>query len=237
MASYLVTGTSRGLGLGLVTFLAAKPSSEVSLIFAAARKATPALTELVEAHQQRVYFVELNLEVFVGREKGESLDILVNNAGVTDARLDRIETMDELEETFRINVFGTHLVTAAFLPLLRKGVGKKIVNISSTVGSLALVESFSEVAKNPAYKISKAALNMLSRQYALDLRKEGFVVFSLSPGWVKTDLGTAYAELTVEQSVAAVYEILTTAGKDENGRFLNVKVEGFEHYQGGEAPW
>ncbi|KAH8823889.1 hypothetical protein DL96DRAFT_241356 [Flagelloscypha sp. PMI_526] len=247
--SYLITGSSRGLGLGLANLLALKPKSEVSHIFATARKPSAALTKLVDANRGRVHFVELEVtdadsirnaakrveDILV--EHNGVLDVLVNNAGILNLTPDGVETMSDLSETLNINVVGMHLVTAGFLPLLRKGTGKKIVNVSSTMGSLAYSHALKH-QRAPAYKISKAAANMLTLQYAHDLEKDGFSVVCLSPGWVKTDMGSEQADLTVDQSVNAVFEIISHVDSGSNGKFFNIRVPGWEdRYPGGEPAW
>lgn len=84
---------------------------------------------------------------------------------------------------------------------------------------------------------------MLTVQYALTYAEEGFTFFSLSPGWLQTDMGSSYADLPVETGVTAVVEALTKAGKEMNGKFLNIKVAGWEEneglnqYDGKIIPW
>ncbi|KAH8828645.1 short-chain dehydrogenase-like protein [Flagelloscypha sp. PMI_526] len=253
MSSILVTGTARGLGLGLVQLLVSKPLSEVNLIFASTRKPSDALVKLTAANQGRIHLVDLdvaddisvqnaatNVEAILTERKA-TLDVLVNNAAIMNRTTDDIQTMNNLEETFRVNVIGTHIVTTEFLPLLKKGKGKKIINISSPVGSLTIAPHLT-MFQTPAYKISKAALNMLTVQWANDFGKEGFSVFALSPGWVKTVMGTDNAELTVEQSVKAILQSIQQSDSTSNGKFLDINVEGWVHtrlnsYKGGEIPW
>jgi len=94
-----------------------------------------------------------------------------------------------------------------------------------------------------AYKISKAALNMLTTQYALAYGDEGFTIFAMSPGWLQTDMGTGNADLPVEVGTKAVIEALMGAGKDANRKFINIKVAGWEEndglnqYDGKVIPW
>ncbi|KAH8828830.1 dehydrogenase [Flagelloscypha sp. PMI_526] len=218
MSTYLITGSTRGIGL-------------VSHIFASGRRPSEGLAKLAQANPDRVHFVELEVtnassinnavkqvEQILSVHEA-TLDILINNAGIMNYTPNGVETMSDLGETLNINVTGTHLVTAAFLPLLREGKNKKLVNVSSVFGSLADSGKYVQFP-TPAYKISKAAMNMLTRQYANDLAKDGFSVFCLSPGWVKTDLGSKYADLTIDESVTAVFDIVSSANTDSNGKFL-----------------
>ncbi|POR36187.1 Putative short chain oxidoreductase [Tolypocladium paradoxum] len=252
MASYLVTGASRGLGLGLCAALAAKPAAEVSVVYAAMRTETDALKQLVAKSPGRVELVAMDVtsEPSVGRAAGEverslggkGLDVVVNAAGVMTVTPDGIETMSDLDKTLNTNVTSAHLVTSAFLPLLKKGTLKKVVNLSSAHGSIAMAPDFMS-SPAPAYKISKAALNMLTAQYAQSLASQGFTVIAISPGWVRTDMGGARGDLDVETSVEATLDVVSRAAASDNGKFLNIHVPGWEkaegsnQYDGGQLPW
>ncbi|PYH54877.1 SDR family oxidoreductase [Aspergillus niger CBS 101883] len=251
MSTYLVTGASRGIGLELVRQLAAKTSETVQTISAAARTSGgPLFQELLQQHPDRVIFVPLdvtekesvkNAVTHVATAlNGKGLDVLINNAGVMTPGT--VENMDDLEDTLRVNVGGVHLVTREFLPLLRNGNKKRIVNISTSVGSIQLQPTY-RAMPTPSYKISKAALNMLTVLYSQELEAEGFTVFCVSPGWLKTDMGSDDADLPVDTGVSAVLDAVLTTGKEKNGRFLNILVPGWENnpgmnqYDGKELPW
>ncbi|KAL9582346.1 MAG: hypothetical protein Q9212_003348 [Teloschistes hypoglaucus] len=258
MAAYLVTGSSRGLGLEIVSQLASLPPTQVGRVFATARSdASIALQELVRRSAGRVVYVRLDTtddesiksaSVEVARSlggDGGGLDVLINNAGIMPTSPDGVETMDNLDETLKANVTGAHNVTAAFLPLLRKGSQKKVCNISSTLGSITTAARY-EPMPTPAYKISKAALNMLTVQYALSLEKEGFTCISMSRGWLRMDMGSsmgAEADLPVAAGATALLDAVHKYGKEESGKFYNIRVPGWEHneglnrYDGLSAPW
>ncbi|CZR59360.1 related to short chain oxidoreductase (CsgA) [Phialocephala subalpina] len=250
MALYLITGASRGLGLELARQLGSLPASEVSKVFATARGDAPILEELAKKSSGRVIVVRLDVtneasikqaavEVEANLD-GKGLDILINNAGILQYALG-VSTMDNLTESFTTNVLGVHWVTRAFIPLLRKGSLKKVVNISSTIGSIA-TSRFVHLLPAPAYKITKAALNSLTVQYALDYEKEGFTIFALSPGWLRTDLGGETADLSVEQGGKASLEKIFNTGKEQNGQFIKIEIKGWPNdgrnqYDGSPAPW
>jgi NAD(P)-dependent dehydrogenase (short-subunit alcohol dehydrogenase family) len=140
MSSYLVTGGGRGLGLEMVTQLSNLPESEVSVVFAATRSSPPdALEQLIERSKGRVVHIGMvvtekesvtaaaaEVEKVMG---GKGLDVLINNAGVLPIALGGVASMDNLAEGLKVNVEGTHLTTAAFLPVLRKGQQKKVFNM------------------------------------------------------------------------------------------------------------
>ncbi|KAL4804147.1 hypothetical protein BDV18DRAFT_162554 [Aspergillus unguis] len=254
MATYLVTGASRGLGLAIAAQLAASPDSEVSLIFATSRKASaPELTELAENSSGRVVPVQLDakdpdsLRAAIEmvrhhlQQEGKGLDVLINNAGYMPVTDGKIEKADDLTDVFHTNVTQTHLVTREFLPLLREGERKTIANITSSVGSIS--QSARTMMPTHAYKISKAALNMMTVQYALQYEEEGFCVLAISPGWLRTDMGGEFADLSAETGARAVLEYVKNASKELNGRFLNIHVPDWEHesrpdqYDGKDIPW
>ncbi|RAK72681.1 SDR family oxidoreductase [Aspergillus fijiensis CBS 313.89] len=251
MSSYLITGTSRGIGLELVRQLVDKPKEEVGVIFASARSPNnPKLDELLQQHPGRIVYVPLDVtdeqsvrnasQLVQTALKGKKLDVLINNAGVM--KYGPIEQMDDLEESFRVNVAGVHYVTRAFLPLMRDGEIKKVLNISTSLGSITRQPIYKE-SFVPSYKVTKAALNMLTVAYSQELDKEGFTVFCISPGWLRTDLGSQNADLPVATGVGAVLDVLWKTGREGNGRFFNVHVPGWENnpgmnqYDGKELPW
>lgn len=144
--------------------------------------------------------------------------------------------MDSLEISLATNVTSVHKVSSAFLPLLLNGQQKKIVNISSTLGSMAM-KDYSAQAPFPSYKISKAALNMLTVQYSMDLAPKGFTVLAVSPGWLQTDLGGPQADLSPETGAKSVLDIVYGATKEDNGTFRNILVQDHPYYDGKTPPW
>ena len=117
----------------------------------------------------------------------DCLDVLINNAGIN---YDTWETVENAEidgtviETIRTNLLGPWRMCQAFLPLLRKSRAGRIVNVSSESGSLANMG-----AGPPAYQVTKAALNALTRTLAGELRGTSILVNAVCPGWVATDMG------------------------------------------------
>ncbi|KAJ6188089.1 hypothetical protein N7519_002997 [Penicillium mononematosum] len=253
MASYLVTGCSRGLGLALITRLTTLPKTEVGTIIATARQDNSIrLKEIASASSGRVQVIKLDVtnessvkEAALAAEhqlQGKGLDYLVNNAGVSDWSPTGLEGMDNLNETFNVNVTAPHLVSRAFLPLLRKGEKKTVINISTTLGSIAMADAF-RALPTPAYKITKAALNMLTVQYAQQYADDGFTFLGISPGWLRTDLGSRRADLPVEVGAEKVLDIIQEVTPEQNGKLVNIHVPGWEtregpnQYDGKEIPW
>ncbi|KAL1982868.1 hypothetical protein VTN96DRAFT_796 [Rasamsonia emersonii] len=251
MASYLITGASCGLGLALVKVLLDESPEKIFQVIATCREESPDLRKLKQDNKDRLFVVGMNIMeedsirqavAQVEEITGKGLDILINNAGIMNETLGGITEMNDLVPTFCANVNSVHLVTRAFLPLLRNGKERKVLNISSSMGSIALASQYTNQAA-PAYKISKTALNMLTVQYALEFGKEGLIFILANPGWLQTDLCSTAADLPAGTGAKAVLEILHNASANDNGRFFNINVPtwtpqpGQNEYRGGIIPW
>jgi len=147
----------------------------------------------------------------IGKEFGH-LDILINNAGVLlergDGSLPIHTDKDILLKTFETNVAGAYMLCDAVLPLMRQNGYGRIVNVSSGMGQLANMQS-----EFPAYRISKTALNAVTKIFATLCRGINILVNSVCPGWVKTDMGGAEAP----RSLAAGVETIVWAATLEDG--------------------
>jgi NAD(P)-dependent dehydrogenase (short-subunit alcohol dehydrogenase family) len=188
----LVTGANRGIGLevvrqlareGFTTVLGARDLDKGSA--AAAALAGEGLD--VEARRLDVADSKSVRELSAGldRDLGR-LDVLVNNAAIHYDTWQRGVDADlgVVQEALDTNLLGAWRTAQVCLPLLRRSEHGRIVNVSSESGSLA-----SMGAGAPAYSVSKAALNALTRVLAAELRPEGILVNSVCPGWVATDMG------------------------------------------------
>jgi NAD(P)-dependent dehydrogenase (short-subunit alcohol dehydrogenase family) len=142
MATYLITGASRGIGLELTKQLLELPASQVSKVFAVARNIeSDAIKQLEQKYSDRLYPVSASVdntasvqkaaEVVKTKLDGQSLDVLINNAGIGGETTGSIKDMelDQLTQIFDVNVVGVQRVTAAFFPLLEQGSQKKVINV------------------------------------------------------------------------------------------------------------
>lgn len=185
----------------------------------------------------------------------QGIDVLINNAGIASEKPDRkpenmyvpvvdnkklgfhlISSLYRLESDlmhiFQTNVVGTSNVTKEFLPLLKKRGAdrvKKIVNISSLLGSIELINQASPTGIRPSYNISKAALNMYTKMLANNLAQDNFIVYSSHPGWVKTEAGGEDAPVEVEDSISGQLTVLDSVSAKDNGAFLD--------WEGNAVPW
>jgi NAD(P)-dependent dehydrogenase (short-subunit alcohol dehydrogenase family) len=163
------------------------------------------------------------------------LDILINNAGISR---DRPHPPDELpvaalREIYETNVFGIVAVTNAMLPLLRKSPAARIGNVSSGLGTVALLSDpdspLWQQANLLGYNSSKAALNAITLIYAGTLRGAGIRVNALSPGFCATDLNNHTGQLSADEGGAHVARQVTLPGDCPTGVFLSE--------DGGTCPW
>lgn len=210
MATALVTGATRGVGLevarrlveaGLLVYLGARDAARGSAA-ADAIGATPIVVDVTDME---------SIAAAASRVRDEigSLDVLVNNAGIAgEQRPAPASTMEDLRTVFETNVFGAAAVTQAFAPLLDTSAAPVVVNVSSGVGSLTLNARPDSRWKLLAYPMSKAALNMLTVQYAQAYPR--WRVNSATPGLTATEFTATTANgVTTEQMAAAGVHVNT----------------------------
>jgi NAD(P)-dependent dehydrogenase (short-subunit alcohol dehydrogenase family) len=224
MATWLITGANRGIGLEMVRQLAAKGER----VIATARD-PGAATELRSIAAQILPLdvaSPASVEALGVAIQGLPIDVLVNNAGVSSTSK-TLATIDaaEMARVMAINAMGPILTTKAAIDSLRAGSRKVVVHITSQLGSIANNSGGSTYA----YRASKAALNQFNRSLSNELAPEGFTCVAIHPGWVKTDMGGPSAHLTPEQSVRSMLGVIATLGVDRSGAFLN--------YDGQPLPW
>lgn len=232
MRRVIVTGARRGLGLEFTRQLLARGDR----VIAACRdpQRAEALHALASAHPDRLQlrtldiadpgsftaFAEDAMHVFDG------VDLLINNAGklVPGERFGTV-TADALSSSLQTNAIGPFLLTQLLAPLLAKGDGAIVANISSQLGSIARTDSF----YTPSYAISKAALNMATVLLAHGLADSGVCVVAFHPGWVRTDMGGANAPVAPTASVAGMLNVISRLKLEDGGTFVD--------YLGHPLPW
>ena len=228
----LITGSNRGIGLGLVSAYISKGAH----VIASCR--TPEnvkeLESLRRSHGDRLKILQLDVTkkkqlVSLDEELGDrKIDILYLNAGVTGGR--KAVPFGDLKsqewgEVLLVNSIAPILVAQRMLPRIRRSGSKTIAILTSQMGSIGNNTS----GGSYIYRSSKAALNAGAKSMALDLKGIGVKVILLHPGWVQTDMGGPNAEITVEQSVAGMVTLIERLGIDESGSFFN--------YRGEMLPW
>lgn len=223
MRKILVTGANRGIGIEFVRQYLARGDN----VFACCRNPDSAsdLNRLKEDCPNRLNIFRLDLEktdLFVKAKKEiskftDSLDILINNAAIY-IKNEELHTLDESEmlTAFRINSIGPVFLARSFLDLLEKGREPKIVNISSQMGSLQNRTTGGDYS----YCSSKAALNMLTRSMAYDVRYRGIIAAVVHPGWVKTDMGGANAMIDASESVYDMIKLIDRLELKDTSKFF-----------------
>jgi NAD(P)-dependent dehydrogenase (short-subunit alcohol dehydrogenase family) len=237
----LITGANKGIGLATSRVLA--QSGHTVLLGARSADRGTAAADQLSADGLAARFVHLDVTdpdtisaavALIETDYGR-LDILINNAGISRDRPHRPTELpvELLRETYETNVFGVVAVINAMVPLLRKSPAGYMANVSSSLGTSALLSnpdsSIWQYANLLAYNSSKAALNALTLIYAGTLRADGITVNAVSPGYVATDLNNHSGHLAAEQAGEHIARQITQPDTDASGVFLNES--------GGTYPW
>ncbi len=226
MPTVLITGANRGIGLELARQYAAAGWDVV----ACCRKpkdadALKALTGNVEVKALDVA-KPASIAKLAAALKGRPIDVLLNNAGILGRRAGFGKAQSkEFLGIMQVNVLGPLLMAENFWPLVKKSKLKKIVAITSGMGSI----SSGANGGSYAYRSSKAALNMVMKNLGNDLSAKGIVTAAISPGWVKTDMGGKSAPLAVGDSAVGIIKVIAALDAGKTGGFFN--------YNGDTIPW
>ncbi|XP_026527768.1 uncharacterized protein LOC113414872 [Notechis scutatus] len=240
--SVLVTGSNRGIGLGLVKRFLELPCPP-KWVFATSRdmegEKSKELKELLCKHPNLVVLQldVTNLESIQAALKrvekcvGEGgLTLLINNAGIWVYSDTETENAKDMMRVYSVNTIAPLQISQAFLPLLKKAARRRprqglssckaaIVNISSNSGSMELV-AYWNVGPSIAYRCSKAALNMLTKCQSLEYAANGIMSISIHPGSVETSPNPV-PEISVEESTQGIVTVLSKLSKEDNGTFLD----------------
>ena len=226
MATWVITGANRGLGLEFAKQLLAAGHT----IIAGVRR-----PEDMEFHHEHMIVHQLDVasttsvEAFAKnvRSSTDSIDVLVNNAGRMDGRWQSLEEVDpEISlDVLNVNTIGPLRVSKALWPLLQSAQQTKVANISSLMGSIEDCMS----GRSYAYRTSKTGLNMITKILAVEGQHDNISVTSYHPGWAKTDMGGERAPVPVSVSVKGLIELINEQTQERSGRFYE--------YTGDELPW
>lgn len=220
----VITGANRGLGRAAALRLA----KHGHRVVATARRIADLEPLRAELARDRIEIDCRQVDVTVDdsvtdlrrwlAERHGRVDVLINNAGISIGRFNMSILdlpLDDLRTTLETNLFGVLRVTQALLPLMRDSPGGRVVNLSSGMGQLADMGSGAA-----AYRISKTALNAVTRILAVELAGTPIKVNAVCPGWCRTDMGGPDAPRTAEEGIDTVIWLATLPDDGPSGGFF-----------------
>ena len=221
----LVTGANRGIGREVARQLAQR-GYEALLSARDADKAERAARELAQDTGGALRAVQLDVSDAGSVQRVAArlhddpgrLDVLVNNAGVgTDWGVSGTDPdFDAIQAALETNFYGAYRLTVALLDLLRLSEHPRVVNVSSGMGGVAEMGGWS-----PGYRVSKAALNAMTRILSTELKEQGVIVNSACPGFVNTDMGGQFgAKKSVQDGAAGIVWLATPPDDGPTGGFF-----------------
>lgn len=222
MSSALIIGASRGIGLEFVRQYAAHG---VEVVGTARDEA--GMERIIAAGGDALQFDALDDDPKILLETcGAKLNICVVNAGVYGSKASAGESIsqDDFDQTMRTNVYVALRVIPAVAPAL-VGAKGKLITISSRMGSIGERTG----PNGTVYRASKAALNSVLKDISLAYAPKGVTCITVHPGWVRTDMGGAGADLSVEESVSGLRRVIADMDPSDNGHFVN--------YDGHKIAW
>ncbi len=228
--SILITGTNRGIGLEFVKHYL--KNNEKVIATCRNRNSAKDLLKL-ENTTSNLSLLELDvskpnsIDEFTSKIADQPIDTFINNAGIFGPRNIEFVNFDSKEwlDVFNINTIAPLIITQKILKNLRLGKDKKLVFISSKVGS---IEDNTEGGMY-IYRTSKTALNQVIKSLSIDLKEENFIVVAVHPGWVQTDMGGPNALIDTKTSVKGMTEAIDNLTSKNSGKFYN--------YDGSAIPW
>ena len=219
----LITGANRGIGRQLALDLAAKSHHVVVGCRDAGDGRKVAAEVAASGGEASVVALDVADDATIDAAAAElsgrlpRLDVLVNNAGIfPDEDVDILTVgRDHADRTLQVNTLGPLRVTQAMLPLLRKSEAARVVNVSSGLGQLHGLS-----VDKPSYCLSKLALNGVTLLLSRALADEAVAVNSVCPGWVRTEMGGADADRSIEEGAAGIVWLATDADASLTGGFF-----------------
>jgi NAD(P)-dependent dehydrogenase (short-subunit alcohol dehydrogenase family) len=230
-STYFITGCNRGLGLEFVRQLLARGQRVIATCRDIATSTD--LTALTLKHSGQLSLVEMDvsdeasMREAVALLNDEAIDVFINNAGMYGPRDANFGNVDgpAMAEVLYTNAVAPVLLTQLLIDNVRKGSGKKLVFVSSKMGSIA----DNGRGGSYIYRSSKTALNSVVKSLALDLAPEGIATATLHPGWVRTDMGGPNGLIDAPESVSGMLNVIDGLSVANTGQFFS--------YDGSTIAW
>ena len=224
MKNVFITGANRGIGLELV-----KQCLDMKYEVVATHRKNSDINNLSSLSEENPNLTVMELDVnscssvnslFSRLNASKTkIDLLFNNAGILDwSPMEKIQ-IDSMQQIYETNVIGALRVIKESTDCLKRSQDPLIVNLSSRLGSISL-RGETQLGGAIAYQCSKAALNMLTKQASIDLSIHEIRVISMSPGWVRTEMGGEDAKYSVNQSVSLFLDKIEALDSTQTGIFL-----------------
>jgi|TARA_B110000037_G_scaffold222748_1_gene299275 NAD(P)-dependent dehydrogenase (short-subunit alcohol dehydrogenase family) len=220
MKTVLITGSNRGLGLEFV-----KHYSENNYNVIACCRNTDDANDLYSLSKKndsiQIYALNVGntdqINVLSKSLQNQPIDILINNAGIYRSSTLGNINKDDWVDSFLINTIAPFEIIQNFLPHLLNGESKKVISITSKMGSIDDNTS----GGSYIYRTSKTALNSMMRSLSHDLLGQGISTLTLHPGWVRTDMGGAGAWIDVNESVKGMINQIEKLSTNNSGRYID----------------
>ena len=222
MATILITGTNRGIGLEFTKQYLARGDRVIAtcrdIEAADVLKKLRSDHDKLEVRQLDVSSAESILE-FVQQLADTPIDIFINNAGVYGPRNAKFGEVDGQlwASVLQVNSIAPLMLSQLLMPNLRQGTDKKMVYLTSKMGSI----DDNSGGGSYIYRSSKTALNSVVKSLAIDLAGEGFRAAVLHPGWVLTDMGGQNALIDTKTSVTGMLQVVDDLDQQSSGSFFN----------------
>ena len=220
MSTVFITGANRGLGLEFVKEFTEKNYEVIATcrdLNSSSDLSNLAKSNLtIQLHQLDISDTK-NIQDLSNHLKNEPIDILINNAGIYRSGSFSSVNKDSWIEIFVTNTIGPYEVIENFLPNVLQGLEKKIVSITSKMGSIDDNTS----GGSYIYRSSKTALNSMMRSLTHDLSKHDIATMTLHPGWVRTDMGGPGGWIDAKESVSGMIDQISNLSLQNTGQYID----------------
>ncbi len=228
MSTVLITGTNRGLGL---EFTKQYAEAGWDVLACCREPASAKALNALAANNNNITIYRLDvgdftqIDALAQKLNGKAIDVLINNAGVYPTGGLSDEEVAKWLESFKINSIAPFKMATAFTAHIAKSQLKKLVTLSSKMGSIDDNTS----GGTYMYRSTKTAVNSVMKSLSIDLKNAGIAVATLHPGWVRTDMGGPNGWIDTQTSVAGLRNVIENLNLTNTGRFVA--------YDGQEIGW